>query len=391
MSRVLALGSGGMGTKAAQVLSAFDEVDSITIADLNRQSAERAALACHGKAQANTVDVTKHAELVEMMRDHDVVMNCVGPFFKFGVPILEAAIAAGVNYTDICDDPEPTRDMFEMSERARAAGISAIIGMGASPGITNLLGALAYRALDSVDEMLTAWNIEENIAGSGPEEITFSAAVIHWMQQCSGTILECEGGKLTDGKPLEDIPIHYPGRGKRTLYSVGHPEPVSYHYSYPEVRRTRCAMVMPSAWIDFFRGLQRDLDGGKLTLDQAGRKLVDSVVHGSLIDNLILSFLRLFDGPRLPYFFSMARGVKNGREAAAFASIKSIPTSMDGATGIPLALGTLMLLQGLVDRKGVMAPEKAIDPDRFFNMLAPYCTAPAPCPADKLVQLEWAL
>ena len=48
MSRVLALGSGGMGTKAAQVLSAFDEVDSITIADLNRQSAERAALACHG-------------------------------------------------------------------------------------------------------------------------------------------------------------------------------------------------------------------------------------------------------------------------------------------------------------------------------------------------------
>jgi len=50
-----------------------------------------------------------------------------------------------------------------------------------------------------------------------------------------------------------------------------------------------------------------------------------------------------------------------------------------------------MLLQGLVDHKGVIAPEKAIDPDRFFNMLAPYCTAPAPCPADKLVQLEWAL
>ena len=390
MSRVLALGSGAMGTKAAQVLSAFDEVDSITIADLNRQSAERAALACHGKARAAAVDVTKHAELVQAMRDYDVVMNCVGPFFKFGVPILEAAIAAGVNYTDICDDPEPTRDMLEMNGRAQKAGTTAIIGMGASPGITNLLGARAYQALDGVDEMLTAWNIEENIAGSGSEEIVFSAAVIHWMQQCSGTILECAGGKLIDGKPLEDIPIHYPNRGKRTLYSVGHPEPVSYHYSYPEVRRTRCAMVMPSAWIDFFRTLQQDIDAGKLTLEKAGRKLVDSVAQGSLIENLVLSLMRLFDGPRLPYFFSMAKGMKDGREAAAFASIKSIPTGMDGATGIPLALGTLMLLQGHVRRQGVMAPEKAIDPDRFFNLLAPFCTAPAPCPANELVQLEWA-
>ncbi|MGA2400732.1 MAG: saccharopine dehydrogenase NADP-binding domain-containing protein [Syntrophobacteraceae bacterium] len=389
MARVLALGAGAMGSTAARILSAYDEVDSIVVADLNRQSAERAALECHGKGQAMSVDVTRNDDVARLMKDFDIVMNCVGPFFRFGVPILEAAIAAGVNYADICDDPEPTRDMLEMNDKARVRGMTAIVGMGASPGITNLLGACAYRSLDRADEMLAAWNIEEDTGGKASKEIEFSAAVVHWMQQCSGKILECSDGRLADGRPLEDIVIHSPNRGRRTLYSVGHPEPVSFYYSYPGLKRTRCAMVMPSDHIGFFRMLQQQIDSKKLTLEQAGRKLVESA-NAPL--NQILGFFAgwFTDEPRLPCFFSTARGIKDRRAAAVFASIQSIPAGMDGATGIPLALGTLMLLRGQVRHQGVLAPEKAVDPDVFFNLLAPYCTVPGPCSADELVKLEWA-
>lgn len=390
MARVLALGAGDMGSRAARTLSAYDEVDSIVVADLNRASAERVALGCGGKALAVSVDVTRSDDLVKLMKDFDVVMNCVGPFFRFGVPILEAAIAAGVNYTDICDDPEPTRDILEMSEKAAARGMTAIVGMGASPGVTNLLGACAYRALDQVEEMLTGWNTEENLSESASEGMKFSAAVVHWMQQCSGGILECRDGKLISGKPLEDIIIDYPNRGRRTLYSVGHPEPVSFHYSYPGLNRTRCAMVMPAEIIPYFRELQQEIDSSRLTAEQAGRKLVEAFEQDSSVDDMEQSKAELQEEPRMPFFFTAAKGKKHGRPATVYASIHSIPDGMDGSTGIPLAMGTLLLLQGHVKQRGVLAPEKAIDPDRFFRILAPFCTIPEPCPADELVKLEWA-
>jgi short subunit dehydrogenase-like uncharacterized protein len=41
------------------------------------------------------------------------VLNCVGPFYRFGPPVLTAAIKAGVSYLDVCDDWEPTLDMLE--------------------------------------------------------------------------------------------------------------------------------------------------------------------------------------------------------------------------------------------------------------------------------------
>jgi len=393
MARVLALGAGAMGAMAARILSAYDEVDSIVVADLNMRSAERVALECHGKGRAVSVDVTRKDDLIGLMKNFDTVMNCVGPFFRFGVPILEAAISAGVNYTDICDDPEPTRDMLEMNGQAQARGITAIVGMGASPGITNLLGACAFRSLDGVDEILTGWNVEEDMSGEASEEIEFSAAIVHWMRQCSGKILECLDGRLAEGSPLEDIIIHYPNRGERTIYSVGHPEPVSFRYSYPGLKRSRCAMVMPSKQIGLFRTLRKQIDSKKLTLEQAGRKLVETARESAAPLNQILGFFAALltdTETRLPYFFSMVRGSKNNRAATAFASIRSVPAGMDRATGIPLALGTLMLLQGHVRHQGVQAPEKAVDPDVFFKLLAPYCTVPEPCPAEELVQLEWA-
>ena len=98
---------------AATMVAAFPEVESLMVADLNLDAAQRVASACGDKAKAAGIDVTNPTELISFMRAADLVMNCVGPFFRFGVPVLKAAIAAGVDYLDICDDPEPTRAMHE--------------------------------------------------------------------------------------------------------------------------------------------------------------------------------------------------------------------------------------------------------------------------------------
>ncbi|MFH1092171.1 MAG: saccharopine dehydrogenase NADP-binding domain-containing protein [Pseudomonadota bacterium] len=385
-SRILLLGAGAMGNIAAQTVASFQEVGSLIIADLDLTAAQAVASACGDKAKAARVDVTNHTELVAIMRQADLVMNCVGPFFRFGVPVLEAAIEAGIDYLDICDDPEPTKAMHELHDRAKEAKITAIIGLGASPGITSMLAARAREELDETEELIAAWNIEEDAGGD--DKVAYSAAVVHWMQQCSGTILECENGRLVEKKPLLEVPLDYPGRGKRTVYTVGHPEPVSFHYSFPDLQRSFCVMVMPGLWIKEFRELAEQIDRGTMTLEAAGKKLVADTEVSSFIDKIMENFSRLFDHPRLPLFFAVAKGRKNGRPAKVATAIRSIPPGMARATGIPLALGTRLYLQGSVATKGVIAPEIAFQATEFFDLIAPYCTFPAPRDASELVEVD---
>ncbi len=384
-SRVLLLGAGAMGKIAAQTVASFPEVGSLLIADLDLTVAQAVASSCGDKAKAARVDVTKPTELIAAMRQADLVMNCVGPFFRFGVPILEAAIEAGLDYLDICDDPEPTKAMHELHNRAKEAKITAIIGLGASPGITSMLAARAREELDETEELIAAWNIEEDAGGD--DKVAYSAAVVHWMQQCSGTIWECENGSLVEKKPLAEVSLEYPGRGTRTVYTVGHPEPVSFHYSFPDLQRSFCVMVMPSLWINEFRELAEQIDQGTMTLEKAGKKLVADAAVSSFIGKIIEKFSGLFDHPRLPIFFALAKGRKDGRPERVATAIRSIPPGMARATGIPLALGTRLFLQGRVAAKGVIAPEIAFQSAEFFDMLAPYCTFPTPRDASELVEV----
>ena len=142
--KVLCLGgSGGMGRFATKAIVDFKELEAITVADLNKDAAEEFANSFDAKVQGIGLDVTDNKKLVEALKEHDVVLNTTGPFFMFGVPILKAAIENNCHYLDICDDWEPTEEMLQLDSQAKDAEITAIIGLGASPGITNLMGLVA--------------------------------------------------------------------------------------------------------------------------------------------------------------------------------------------------------------------------------------------------------
>ena len=142
--RVLALGgSGGMGRFAVRTAAEMDSIESVIVADLNGDVAEAFAREVGPKAQGLGLDVTDADALRKAMQDVDAVINTVGPFFKFGPPVLRMAIECGRHYLDICDDWEPTLDMLALDAEAREAGISAVVGLGASPGVTNMLALVA--------------------------------------------------------------------------------------------------------------------------------------------------------------------------------------------------------------------------------------------------------
>ena len=159
----------------------------------------------------------------------------------------------------------------------------ALIGMGASPGVSNMLALKAMQPLDSVETLYTGWGAgdsdDDDMGGPG-EGRSFGAAVEHWVHQFTGTIRVRKDGEYRDAAPLETIEIEYPGIGRGRVYTLGHPEPVTFPRFRPEIRNSYNVMDFPPYIIAVLRHLGRKVDRGRLTVPQAARVIEDTFQKG---------------------------------------------------------------------------------------------------------------
>ncbi|HAD85412.1 MAG TPA: saccharopine dehydrogenase [Brevundimonas sp.] len=374
--RVLFLGAGEMGAAAALASLNTPSLTSIVIADRDEPRALALANSLIPAAPfgvtigTRAVDATDAASLRDALSDADVVMNAAGPFYRFGASILQAAIETGTHYVDICDDWEPTLAMLELDAAAREAGVVALVGMGASPGASNLLAMLAVEGLDEVEDLYTCWGVElDDENRSHP----VSAATIHWIHQLAGDIRIADGGRLTDTQPLEGVQLDYPGVGRGVVYTVGHPEPVTLVNTVKASGRILNAMVMPTTVIAAIGTVRHDIQAGELTIEDGARALfnVDEARHARIVEALPA----LGEPGPLPHFFALATGRRNGQRVVSACRPATMPDGMARATGIPMSIGLRFILEQK-GRPGVHAPEQVVDPRWFFEALAPHCVPP---------------
>ena len=177
-----------MGRYAMRASQHYKSIDKIIIADIDKEAAETFASSLNQKVSAIQLDVNDASTLKQAMEDIDIVVNTCGPYFKFGAPILAAAISSGCNYIDICDDWEPTIDMMRLDAKAKSAGVSATIGLGASPGLTNLMALIAIRELDEVSTVYTGWDIGGTSLDENAMQQSENAAMMHGIEQMTGQV-----------------------------------------------------------------------------------------------------------------------------------------------------------------------------------------------------------
>ncbi|MUM15916.1 saccharopine dehydrogenase [Mycobacterium sp. CBMA271] len=384
--RVLALGgAGAMGAVAVRTALDVPGVEEIVIADRDLGAAEDLARRLgEGRlpVRALEVDVTDEAALRGVLEPVDLVLNTVGPYFRFGLAVLRAAIETKTHYLDICDDWEPTLQMLGLDEAARKRGVCAVIGMGASPGISNMLATVAAARLDSVQDVYTAWPVDvgndgEDAGGEaqllGPDGHP-TAAAVHWMEQASGMITAVSAGRLAEQRPLNPVVLKLPGGRGGTAYSIGHPEPITLQRTLKPTGDALNLMVIKPWTVAYLDTLRRDIDAGRLTREQAARAFASPGL--GRIARSMPSVLRLRGPGSLPPFFAAVTGEMGGDRRVVLARLNLIgPQSkpMDSAlfdmaliTGVPLALGMAQVIDGTACRPGVHPPEAVIDPGRFF-------------------------
>jgi saccharopine dehydrogenase-like NADP-dependent oxidoreductase len=361
--QIITLGGAGAMAGAALHHLALTTDAELVVADRDERAAAARADELGGRARAIALDLTDTARLVAALEDADIVLNLAGPYYRFGRAVLEAAISTRTHYLDICDDPAPTLDMLDLHDAAAAAAIVAIVGMGASPGVSNLMARLAADRLDTVERITTGWPEDPGPDIGDRDEPT--AAAIHWVHQCAHPIQALVNGHLTHVQPLQKIEIHYPGVGAGTVTTVGHPEAVTLQRAYPALLDSRNVMVITPALHDHLERTAALVAEGHSDLD-AAREL--------------LRRLRTADlnaaGPAaaFPWLFALAEGTLDGRPTAVAARLAAYPPGgMAGITGTPLAIAARLVASGTIDTVGVHAPETSVPPTAFFDELVPWC------------------
>ena len=374
--RVLALGgSGGMGRVTVRAALTYDFVTEIVVAGIDGELAERFVASLNDPRVRNlSLDITDSQALRQAMDSVDVVLNSTGPFFRFGVPILTAAIEAGKHYCDICDYWQPTLQMLELSEQAQRKGVKAVIGLGASPGIINLLSVKAASTLDQVDTLVSAWKLSGAINDDDgftppPTAGQVDAAAVHLMHCLSEKIRILHQGQFIDSKPLEHSVLDFPTLGELDVWSLGHPEAGTLGRRFPQLQNCYNGMLGIEDLVADLRAVAEAVANGQVSVDDAARQLAGDGGRAARQERLAAK-----DRADVPSALAYAAGYKNGQPATAGAFIGNRPSGgMATITGIPHALFLPLLHHGDIQRTGVFAPEEVIDPDRFFELFDPFC------------------
>ncbi len=355
--KVVVLGSAAnMAQPAINYLVQQETVKEIVLTDINEKRLQQIVEQLGSKASAKKLDIHNHEELASIMTHADLVMNFVGPYYRYKTTVLEAAINSEVNYIDLCDDYDVTIEALKLDKLAKEKGITAITGMGASPGITNVLARLGADALDRTDEINTYWVV-------GDAEPSGFGALIHMFHIMEGkvpTFLDGEerwirafqrdmAEKIDFGEPVGEV----------TLYHVGHPEPVTLSKFIPNVKKvTNLGALLPEFQNPMFKTL---VDLG-LTSEVPIMFKEEPIVPLEFLLSLFQhkqAKAKQRSGEK-KRSVSAARveviGEKDGKKAS-YTFTKSAYDRMDQGTSVPAGVVAAQLLNKEITIQGVVAPE----------------------------------
>lgn len=362
MSRIAVLGAGAMGSAAA-VLLARHAQDDLLILDVDEGRATRVAERVG--AQARGFDA--HAgELPSVLKDVSAVAACLP--YKLNVEVMEAALAAGCHYADLGGLYHVTLKQWELDERFRDAGLSAVMGIGSAPGITNVLARLGADRLDagsvrSIDLVNGAVDLSE---GGGEFGVPYSAETI--LDEFMLPAVVFEDGELKEvpaGSGVIDWGFPEPVGTQPAMYTL-HSEPATLPRTIPGVRDVRWRLALP-----------RPVHEGFAFLVNAGLASRDPVLtpSGPVVPRevlvAVLNQLSVAEGSPADREVIDVRvgGTKDGT-AAVYRALASFRPSGEGlsagafGTAIPIAVTARWLAEGRVP-PGVHPPETAFDPEAF--------------------------
>lgn len=142
--RILVVGLGAVGTRAARQLTSTDSVGEVIVVDDRAGRVEEVVASLGAKAQAGPAST-------DPLPDADVVVLAT-PAGQQVAPALEM-VGRGISVVSTSDSIEDVRSLLDLGAEAEARGVTVAVGATFSPGLTCVLARFAARRFDTVDEI----------------------------------------------------------------------------------------------------------------------------------------------------------------------------------------------------------------------------------------------
>ena len=160
-------GTGMMGSVAVRDLFETTKDEIIIAARNGAKEAARKYKTDH--VIGEKIDVKNHTQAAKLFKDADVVLNCA--IYYVNLDVMQTCLKAGCHYLDLGGLFHMTKKQLLLNKQFKDAGLTAILGMGSTPGITNVLaayGSKEFEKIESIDIKIGGKDFSKRI---GPEPV----------------------------------------------------------------------------------------------------------------------------------------------------------------------------------------------------------------------------
>jgi len=384
MAKVLIVGAGGVGQvvvhKCAQVSDVFSDIVLASRTEAKCKAIAADVLKRSGRtvrtAQVDADDVKQMTALIEREKPA-IVINVALPYQD--LPIMDACLAAGVDYLDTANyEPRDTAKFeykwqWAYQERFAKRGIMALLGSGFDPGATNVFTAyLAKHQFDTIEELDI---IDCNAGDHGkPFATNFNPEINIREITARGRYWEKGDWQSTDPLSVSRMYDFPDGIGPKKIYLLYHEELESIVKNFPTLRRARFWMTFSENYLTHLRVLGNvGMTSIKPVMFQ-GREIIPIEFLKALLPDPA-SLGPLTKGKTCIGCF--VRGKQGGKEKLAFvynicdheACYREVGAqAISYTTGVPAMIGAKLMLTGKWRGKGVFNMEQ-LDPDPFMDAM----------------------
>jgi len=373
--KVLILGGyGAMAQSTVPDLLSSPGVERVGIAGRNAAKARAFAAAQRDeRATAVPVDARDSPALVRELKRWDCVIN--SSWYDLNVPIMEAAIDAGVHYCDLGGLYHQTLRQLKLDGRAKDAGVTCVLGIGSTPGTMNVMGMHGASKLDTVEKVLLR-SSGAVVAGGEPGKFVPPYAIRTIFDEFS-----LDAPILRKGK-IQFVPALSGLERSEFMPPVGVVEGYyTIHSELATMPKTIGKGVQEMDFIVAFPPAFRETIATLVRLGLASREEI--VVEGTKVRpyDVTATVIDALPKPKEPELdVDIQRcvlvGEKDGNpmtlryEAVTWPHKKWNVGGGVVDTGVPPSIAAQWMVNGLVKRKGVIPPEIAFDPLRYFRELS---------------------
>lgn len=377
--KIAIIGTGATGKIIArEIINETTNLD-LLLADMNTESAAELAAALNSeRACAITCDARNEESLRAALEGVDLVINAA--HHEMNLRVMACCLEIKAHYLDLGGLYHVTGQQVQLHADFQNAELTAVIGMGAAPGLTNILANKLCKDFDrveSVDAYYAAHASNQKAAGGA---FTPPYSIRTLLSEFGDPSIQFVDGELREFAAKTGLErVQFPNPiGEVNCFHTLHSEPATLpgYFEDRGIRRVTWRLALPEAIesaLECFisAGLYPDdiieVDGCKVS--------PVNLLSACIERNVRKSTSNIDAHQELGCLRVVARGSVGKRRVESIADcVLEVEGTQENVsaeiTGRPAAAAALMVLQGDARNAGVHGPEAVVPPEAMLAALS---------------------